>query len=121
MTRRNALVELGCPPEEQVTALRPRNRLPQEVWAKQTGVKVIAFRSRAERIFAWLGRWRRPSKDYSESVGSCDIGSGGGASRDSYRDPAEPLRSNRIVGKMPTKAPRRAGCFTGPRLDPSVP
>jgi hypothetical protein len=37
---------------------------------------------------------------------------------DCYGGPGEPLRSDRIVGMMPTKAPRQAGCFTGPTIEP---
>jgi putative transposase len=43
---------------EWVAALRPRNRLRLEIKAKEPGAvtfKVIPFRWRVERTFAWLG------------------------------------------------------------------
>lgn len=60
---------------EWVAALRPRNRLRLEVKAKEPGAKtfkVIPFRWRVERTFAWLGRWRRLSKDYEATTASSE-------------------------------------------------
>jgi putative transposase len=60
---------------EWVGALRPRNRLRLEVVAKRPGAgrfEVLPFRWRVERTFAWLGRWRRLSKDYEATTGSSE-------------------------------------------------
>lgn len=60
---------------EWVRSLRARNRLRLEVKAKEPGAttfKVIPFRWRVERTFAWLGRWRRLSKDYEGTTGSSE-------------------------------------------------
>jgi putative transposase len=60
---------------EWVAALRPRRRLRLEVKAKEPGAvtfKVIPFRWRVERTFAWLGRWRRLSKDYEATTASSE-------------------------------------------------
>lgn len=58
-----------------VAALRPRGRLRLEVRAKEPGAKtfkVVPFRWRVERTFAWLGRWRRLSKDYEATTASSE-------------------------------------------------
>lgn len=57
---------------EWVSSLRVRNRLRLEIKAKEPGAKefkVIPFRWRVERTFAWLGRWRRLSRDYEATTG----------------------------------------------------
>jgi putative transposase len=60
---------------EWVAALRPREKLRLEIKAKERGAKefkVIPFRWRVERTFAWLGRWRRLSKDYEGTTSSSE-------------------------------------------------
>ena len=60
---------------EWVAALRGRNKLRLEIKAKEPGAKefkVIPFRWRVERTFAWLGRWRRLSKDYEGTTASSE-------------------------------------------------
>jgi putative transposase len=60
---------------EWVCSLRGRNRLRLEIKAKKPGAKtfeVIPFRWRVERTFAWLGRWRRLSKDYEGTTASSE-------------------------------------------------
>ena len=60
---------------EWVGSLRGRNRLRLEVKEKRPGAKVfevVPFRWRVERTFAWLGRWRRLSKDYEATTGSSE-------------------------------------------------
>ena len=60
---------------EWVAALRPRNRLRLEIKAKDPdaeGFKPVPFRWRVERTFAWLGRWRRLSKDYEGTTTSSE-------------------------------------------------
>lgn len=60
---------------EWVGALRGRNRLRLEIKAKRPGAtkfEVIPFRWRVERTFAWLGRWRRLSKDYEATTTSSE-------------------------------------------------
>lgn len=60
---------------EWVAALRTRNKLRLEIMAKAPGAdtfKVIPFRWRVERTFAWLGRNRRLSKDYEETTASSE-------------------------------------------------
>ncbi len=52
-----------------------RNRLRLEVVSKRAGAttfEVIPFRWRVERTFAWLGRWRRHSKDYEGTTSSSE-------------------------------------------------
>jgi putative transposase len=58
-----------------VSSLRARNRLRLEIKAKRPGAtkfEVIPFRWRVERTFAWLGRWRRLSKDYEATTTSSE-------------------------------------------------
>jgi putative transposase len=58
---------------EWVRALRPRNKLRLEIVSKRPGVtrfEPLKFRWRIERTFAWLGRWRRLSKDYEATTAS---------------------------------------------------
>jgi len=58
---------------EWVAAPRRRNKLRLEIKAKDPdaeGFKPISFRWRVERTFAWLGRWRRLSKDYEGATAS---------------------------------------------------
>ncbi len=60
---------------EWVRSLRARNRLRLEVVSKRAGAttfEVIPFRWRVERTFAWLGRWRRHSKDYEGTTSSSE-------------------------------------------------
>jgi putative transposase len=60
---------------EWVRELRPRNKLRLEIRAKRPGAtkfEVIPFRWRVERTFAWLGRWRRLSKDYEATTASSE-------------------------------------------------
>jgi putative transposase len=60
---------------EWVLSLRARNRLRLEIKAKEPGAttfEVIPFRWRVERTFAWLGRWRRLSKDYEGTTASSE-------------------------------------------------
>jgi len=58
-----------------VRALRPRDKLRLEVVAKRPeaeAFEVLPFRWRVERTFAWLGRWRRLSKDYEANPASSE-------------------------------------------------
>jgi transposase len=58
-----------------VHALRPRNKLRLEVVAKRPEAEefeVLPFRWIVERTFAWLGRWRRTSKDYEATTASSE-------------------------------------------------
>ena len=60
---------------EWVRGLRPRNKLLLKIMTKRPGAdrfEVIPFRWRVERTFAWLGRWRRHSKDYEGTTGSSE-------------------------------------------------
>jgi putative transposase len=60
---------------EWVAGLRTRSRLRLEVKAKEPGAKTfqpIPFRWRVERTLAWLGRWRRLSKDYEATTSSSE-------------------------------------------------
>ena len=60
---------------EWVASLRARNRLRLEIKTKEPGAKefkVIPFRWRVERTFAWLGRNRRLSKDYEGTTASSE-------------------------------------------------
>ena len=60
---------------EWVRSLRRRDRLRLEIKAKEPGAKefkVIPFRWRVERTFAWLGRNRRLSKDYEATTASSE-------------------------------------------------
>lgn len=60
---------------EWVRSLRGRNKLRLEIKAKEPGAttfKVIPFRWRVERTFAWLGRNRRLSKDYEGTTASSE-------------------------------------------------
>ncbi len=60
---------------EWVAGLRARSKLRLEIRAKEPGAevfKVIPFRWRVERTFAWLGRNRRLSKDYEATTASSE-------------------------------------------------
>jgi len=60
---------------EWVRALRTRNRLCLEIKSKRPdaeGFEPIPFRWRVERTFAWLGRWRRLSKDDEATTASSE-------------------------------------------------
>jgi putative transposase len=60
---------------EWVRGLRPRDKLRLKAMTKKPGAKrfeVIPFRWRVERTFAWLGRSRRLSRDYEETVASSE-------------------------------------------------
>jgi putative transposase len=60
---------------EWVRSLRARNKLRLEIKTKRPGAEtfeVIPFRWRVERTFAWLGRWRRLSKDYEGTTSSSE-------------------------------------------------
>ena len=58
-----------------VRALRPRNQLRREIVVKRPRAKKFdprPFRWRVERMFAWLGRSRRLSKDYEGTTASSE-------------------------------------------------
>jgi len=60
---------------EWVASLRARNKLRLEIKAREPGAttfKPIPFRWRVERTFAWLGRWRRHSRDYEGTTASSE-------------------------------------------------
>jgi len=60
---------------EWVRALRPRSKLRLEVVTKRPDARrfePLRFRWRVERTFAWLGRWRRLSKDYEGTASSSE-------------------------------------------------
>jgi len=60
---------------EWVRALRSRGRLRLEIIKRSDDVKgfvVLPRRWVAERTFAWLGRCRRLSKDYEETIASSE-------------------------------------------------
>jgi putative transposase len=60
---------------EWVRGLRRRGKLRLEIVAKRPGAtrfEPLRFRWRIERTFAWLGRWRRLSKDYEATTSSSE-------------------------------------------------
>jgi putative transposase len=60
---------------EWVRSLRSRNKLRLEVVAKRPEAEefeILPFRWIVERTFAWLGRWRRLSKDYEGTTASSE-------------------------------------------------
>ena len=62
-------------PEPPQPAVKPRQGAGTKPVAKKPGAKtfaVIPFRWRVERTFAWLGRWRRLSKDYEGTTSSSE-------------------------------------------------
>lgn len=60
---------------EWVRGLRARGQPRLELVHKRPdaeGFEVLTFRWRVERTFAWLGHWRRLSKDYEERTSSSE-------------------------------------------------
>ena len=63
----------GC----EIEVVRRSDDAPVDVWLTEgkeppvaTGFKVVKWRWIVERTFGWLGRYRRLSKDYEQSVAS---------------------------------------------------
>jgi transposase len=59
----------------EVARLRRRGRLLLEIVKRSddaTGFVVLPRRWVVERTFAWLGRWRRLSKDYEATIASSE-------------------------------------------------